>query len=210
MANPTALRCVLSCEPAAARDGPRSGHIVSGGNRVKLRVARFKCVRPWRNWIAHQSSELRVAGSNPAGRTFDFASSDAMQVGAEPCKSARIWPTVKGLRRCCGFPFAVLFRTSSVQYGAERCPFGASRMAPFAAPLDTTVGTFFGVGPVRSRQPRRFDWGRRLHQRRRCGQRIDCRGLIVQADGCECISLPAMARLVWSEGIGQRGWVAIC
>jgi hypothetical protein len=24
--------------------------------------------RPWRNWIAHRSSEPRVAGSNPAGR----------------------------------------------------------------------------------------------------------------------------------------------
>ena len=30
----------------------------------------LKCwpLRPWRNWIAHRSSEPRVAGSNPAGR----------------------------------------------------------------------------------------------------------------------------------------------
>ena len=28
--------------------------------------------RPWRNWIAHRSSEPRVAGSNPAGRAFVF------------------------------------------------------------------------------------------------------------------------------------------
>lgn len=27
--------------------------------------------RPWRNWIARRSSEPRVAGSNPAGRTDD-------------------------------------------------------------------------------------------------------------------------------------------
>ena len=28
--------------------------------------------RPWRNWIAHRSSEPRVTGSNPVGRTFLF------------------------------------------------------------------------------------------------------------------------------------------
>lgn len=26
--------------------------------------------RPWRNWIAHRSSEPRVTGSNPVGRIF--------------------------------------------------------------------------------------------------------------------------------------------
>ena len=26
--------------------------------------------RPWRNWIAHRSSEPRVGGSNPSGRTL--------------------------------------------------------------------------------------------------------------------------------------------
>ena len=28
----------------------------------------YSIKRPWRNWIAHRSSEPRVAGSNPAGR----------------------------------------------------------------------------------------------------------------------------------------------
>ena len=28
------------------------------------------CTRPWRNWIAHRSSEPRVVGSNPTGRAF--------------------------------------------------------------------------------------------------------------------------------------------
>ncbi len=28
--------------------------------------------RPWRNWIAHRSSEPRVTGSNPVGRTLPF------------------------------------------------------------------------------------------------------------------------------------------
>ena len=27
-------------------------------------------MRPWRNWIAHRSSEPRVEGSNPSGRTY--------------------------------------------------------------------------------------------------------------------------------------------
>ena len=26
--------------------------------------------RPWRNWIAHRSSEPRVVGSNPTGRAL--------------------------------------------------------------------------------------------------------------------------------------------
>ena len=29
-------------------------------------------LRPWRNWIAHRSSEPRVGGSNPSGRTSHF------------------------------------------------------------------------------------------------------------------------------------------
>ena len=29
--------------------------------------------RPWRNWIAHRSSEPRVVGSNPTGRAFCWA-----------------------------------------------------------------------------------------------------------------------------------------
>ena len=28
------------------------------------------CTRPWRNWIAHRSSEPRVVGSNPTGRAL--------------------------------------------------------------------------------------------------------------------------------------------
>ena len=30
----------------------------------------LNCTRPWRNWIAHRSSEPRVVGSNPTGRAF--------------------------------------------------------------------------------------------------------------------------------------------
>ncbi len=33
--------------------------------------------RPWRNWIAHRSSEPRVEGSNPSGRTFFDLRTDA-------------------------------------------------------------------------------------------------------------------------------------
>ncbi len=30
----------------------------------------LEVMRPWRNWIAHRSSEPRVEGSNPSGRTY--------------------------------------------------------------------------------------------------------------------------------------------
>ena len=40
---------------------------------------RIKCfsTHPWHNWIAHRSSEPRVAGSNPAGCTFFDLRTDA-------------------------------------------------------------------------------------------------------------------------------------
>ena len=41
-----------------------------GDARHHCRSPSSKDLRPWRNWIAHRSSEPRVAGSNPAGRTL--------------------------------------------------------------------------------------------------------------------------------------------
>lgn len=45
---------------------------LSDGEAAGNLVARSCCssTRPWRNWIAHRSSEPRVAGSNPAGRAL--------------------------------------------------------------------------------------------------------------------------------------------
>lgn len=38
--------------------------------KSKLRAIQLSpYTRPWRNWIAHRSSEPRVEGSNPSGRT---------------------------------------------------------------------------------------------------------------------------------------------
>jgi hypothetical protein len=38
-------------------------------DRSPLPEGRAVVMRPWRNWIAHRSSEPRVEGSNPSGRT---------------------------------------------------------------------------------------------------------------------------------------------
>jgi hypothetical protein len=42
--------------------------IPSHNRKIAICIAKYDILRPWRNWIAHRSSEPRVAGSNPAGR----------------------------------------------------------------------------------------------------------------------------------------------
>ena len=39
-------------------------------NKSRSDPTLLNCTRPWRNWIAHRSSEPRVVGSNPTGRAF--------------------------------------------------------------------------------------------------------------------------------------------
>jgi hypothetical protein len=45
-------------------------------------------LRPWRNWIAHRSSEPRVAGSNPAGRTDKSFENNDLQSGVSDSAQA--------------------------------------------------------------------------------------------------------------------------
>ena len=59
-----------------ARKSPSFGDLIPFNSSRKflecdLIVAAHRAVamRPWRNWIAHRSSEPRVEGSNPSGRT---------------------------------------------------------------------------------------------------------------------------------------------
>ena len=40
-------------------------------------------MRPWLNWIKHQSTELVIAGSNPAGRTEIYSQIETFWFGSE-------------------------------------------------------------------------------------------------------------------------------
>ena len=71
--------------------------------RDRLPIFHFHHTRPWRNWIAHRSSEPRVAGSNPAGR-----------IDSSRCEAVR---TVPISTHIVGF-FALLCIEAS---SAERC-----------------------------------------------------------------------------------------
>jgi hypothetical protein len=66
----TIFYCIL-CGRSLERNFPKD----SGAPRLKKtgedrRICSGAKERPWRNWIAHRSSEPRVGGSNPPGRTY--------------------------------------------------------------------------------------------------------------------------------------------
>ena len=54
--------------PRVPRAGIRHSSASLNGYNGLVLIFSLPYGRPWRNWIAHLTSDQRVAGSNPAGR----------------------------------------------------------------------------------------------------------------------------------------------